>query len=35
MFAPIGGMLVETFDWTNAMLIVAAVVLNSVVDGAD
>ena len=33
MFAPIGGMLVDTFDWTNAMLIVAAVVLNSVVCG--
>ena len=33
MFAPIGGMLVETFDWKTAMLIIAAVVLVSVLCG--
>ena len=33
MFAPIGGYLLDTFSWKNAMLIVAAVVLNSVVCG--
>ena len=33
IFAPIGGMLVDTFDWKKAMLIIAVVVLTSVVCG--
>ncbi|KAI0236175.1 hypothetical protein LSAT2_013218, partial [Lamellibrachia satsuma] len=33
IFAPIGGLLVDTFDWKKAMLIIAVVVLISVVCG--
>ena len=34
MFAPIGRWLLETYDWKNALLITAGVVLNSCVCGA-
>ena len=33
MFAPVGRVLLETYDWKNAMLINAGVVLNACVCG--
>ena len=33
IFAPIGGLLVDTFDWKKAMMIIAVVVLTSVICG--